>query len=419
MDGPLGIPSKCSYCKMFEISGYFTRLVQAKFNKTVIHIHIGEGNRRLSAHRGGVIPRTGWPWESGIVTGRYDKGKGSNRNRWGHQLSWGINEVDRNRGGRGNTENINSGRLVGSINGIASLLRIDGTNLGSGMTRGGTKIVSGEIGDSDTSHPWTGSVGGDGFSAGMRGGGVKLGGINSLRTTNSITSNARTGFVDGDGTSLGAEMRGGGIKFGGINGGQMAGSVTSNAETDIGGGSAGFSSGKRGGSSLGGITGFGAGNSDTSNSVEIPGVGRSIGKNGFPKGQQFSLKFGNGRCIYPKDGRVAPGTKLVLPNESCFSDIAKFFISEAGNLKHAETHFCIQPENELLDYDSAIVIDEACDKRWTFHMTSSGSLKLVVTGQCIQTSSASTQPSVTESLVLRENCNEPKSMFQIEGIIEW
>ncbi len=139
---------------------------------------------------------------------------------------------------------------------------------------------------------------------------------------------------------------------------------------------------------------------------------------GFPSGQQFSLKFGNGRCIYPESGQMSSGTKLVIPSEACFAKKAKFVISETGNLKHVKTGFCVQPEGGQLNDDTPIVISSSCDKKWAFTMTSGGSLKLVKSGKCIQPLSGSTDPSPVEKLVFSNNCDKPESKFQITGNVQ-
>ena len=145
------------------------------------------------------------------------------------------------------------------------------------------------------------------------------------------------------------------------------------------------------------------------------GTGAGEAANEFPIAQQFSLKFVNGRCIYPEQGQTAPGTTLLLPGNVCSSDMAKFYISDRGNLKHVKTEFCVQPENEQLDDDLPIVIGEPCDKTWAFVMTQNGSLKLANDRKCIQPLSGSSYPSDVERLVLRDDCDKFESKFEIVG----
>lgn len=145
--------------------------------------------------------------------------------------------------------------------------------------------------------------------------------------------------------------------------------------------------------------------------------GGGIKENGFLIGQQFSLKFTNGKCIYPEQSQTTPGTNLVLPEDVCLSDMAKFFISERGNLQHVKTGFCIQPLNEELDDDQPIIIDEPCDKKWAFVMAPSGSLKLAESGKCIQPLSGRVYPSSVERLVFRDGCDETRNKFEIEGMM--
>ena len=148
------------------------------------------------------------------------------------------------------------------------------------------------------------------------------------------------------------------------------------------------------------------------------GGGMVIGGGGFPTGLQFSLKFVNGRCIYPENGDTATGTKLTIPPEKCHSANAKFTYSpEDENLKHVKTDYCVQPEGEQLTDDTPIVIAEDCDKKWAMTMTSGGSLKLKDSGKCIQPLSGTTYPDDVEKLVFGDNCDKPESKFQIEGTV--
>jgi hypothetical protein len=178
---------------------------------------------------------------------------------------------------------------------------------------------------------------------------------------------------------------------------------------------AGMGAGQNVGMGAGMNVGMGAGETSGANGMM---VGMSGGGVGFPGGQQYSFRFGNGRCIYPEDGQTSPGTKLTIPSEACRSEKAKFVISETGNLKHVKTGYCVQPEGEKLNDDSPIVISEACDKKWAFTMTPGGSLKLAKSGKCIQPLSGSTQPSAVEKLVFGNNCDKPESKFQIDGKVD-
>lgn len=175
-----------------------------------------------------------------------------------------------------------------------------------------------------------------------------------------------------------------------------------------GGGGMGGGLGGIGGGAGGGMGGVGMGG------ISIGGGGAGTG---FPLGQEFSLKFENGRCLYPEDDQTSSGTKLVAPSEVCGSDLSKFTISDSGNLKHVKTGFCVQPESE--GDEAPLVIGEACDKKWAFAMTAAGSLKVVDGGKCVQPASGGTRPPVTEYFVLRDTCDVSDTKFSISGIFDF
>ncbi|XP_028409939.1 rRNA 2'-O-methyltransferase fibrillarin-like [Dendronephthya gigantea] len=178
----------------------------------------------------------------------------------------------------------------------------------------------------------------------------------------------------------------------------------------------------------GGMAGGGAGGAAGGGGMAAGGAGGGaggggaggmvIGYGGFPVGLQFSLKFDNGRCIYPENGENTTGTKLTLPPGECNSAKAKFtYSSEDENLKHVKTGYCVQPEGEQLTEGIPIVIAEPCDKKWAMTMTPGGSLKLKDNGKCIQPLSGSNYPTDVEKLVFGDNCDKPESKFHIEGIV--
>ena len=210
-------------------------------------------------------------------------------------------------------------------------------------------------------------------------------------------------------------MMGGGQIIGGHHmmgggGGNMGGVTFGGGSGGIGGGSSGTINAGGAGGGVGGMVVSGGGGGMNFGVVGGGGAG-------FPGGLQYSLKFGNGRCIYPEDGQTSAGTKLVIPSEACRSDKAKFTISDTGNLQHVKTGYCVQPENEQLTDETPIVISEACDKKWAFTMTPSGSLKLAESGKCIQPLSGGTDPSPVEKLVFKNDCDKPENKFQIEGML--
>ncbi len=197
----------------------------------------------------------------------------------------------------------------------------------------------------------------------------------------------------------------------GISGGMGGGAGLGGGMGIIGGGGAIGGGSFGGGGTFGGGGSFGGGGGGFGGGVGGAGAG-------FPLGQQFALKFANSRCLYPENDQTSSGTKLVLPTEVCGTDLAKFTISDKGNLKHVKTGFCVQPENgnEGGD-DSALVISEKCDKKWAFTMTGAGSLKLAESGKCVQPATGGTRPSQTENMVLRDTCDTPETQFSIWGKI--
>jgi hypothetical protein len=164
----------------------------------------------------------------------------------------------------------------------------------------------------------------------------------------------------------------------------------------------------------GGMNGQVAGNFGGCGGGFGQGIIGGTGGAGFPSGQQFALKFENGRCLIPENDQTSSGTKLVVPTEVCGSDLAKFKISDKGNLEHVKTGFCVQPENG--GDDKPLAIEEACDKKWAFTMTAAGSLKLANGGKCVQPVTGGTRPSQTEYMVLKDSCDKPETKFTIWGM---
>ena len=275
----------------------------------------------------------------------------------------------------------------------------------------------------DKVRKWSTSWGSPGTSwswnSGGGGGGVGNGGGGNRWSWSTGGGNGGGGGMAGGGGAAGGGMAGGGGVAG--HGGGMVGGGGAG-----GGGIAGHGGGMGGGAAGGGMAGHGGGmegGGGAAGGSWIVGHGGGMGGGmigaGFPSGQQYSLKFGNGRCIYPENGETTPGTKLVIPSEACRDKKAKFTLSGKGNLKHVQTGYCVQPEGEQLNDDTPIVISEACKKKWSFTMTPGGSLKLIESGKCIQPLSGSDQPSPVEKLVFGNNCDKPESKFQIDGNIRF
>ena len=142
------------------------------------------------------------------------------------------------------------------------------------------------------------------------------------------------------------------------------------------------------------------------------GGGRESSCNdGFPKDVQFALKFENGRCLYPENDSVDPGTNIVAPSNVCRTELAKFIITDMRNLKHVQSDLCVQAQNS-----SPLILAKACSKEWAFSLKSTGSLQLESNGQCVQPTSGSTRPSETEYFVLLDTCDVPEANFTITGI---
>ena len=278
-----------------------------------------------------------------------------------------------------------------------------GIGVGGGMGGGAGGGMGGGAGGGMEGGAGGGMGGGAGGGMGGGAGGGMGGGAGGGMGSGS--GGGMGGGVGGGmgGGANGAMGGGAGGGMGGGTGGGLGGGVSGGMGSGAGGGMGGGASGGMGGGAGGGLGGGGV------------SAGADVAANGFPSAQQFSLKFVNGRCIYPEEGQTAPGTQLVLPGNVCSSDMAKFYISERGNLKHVITEFCVQPEVEQLDNDLPIVIGEPCDKKWAFVMTQNGSLKLANYRKCIQTLSGSSYPTDVERLVFRDNCDKLETKFEIEG----